>query len=200
MSSLLVQPQLVSTAAANVAGIGSMISAATAAAAGSTTGVVAAASDEVSLSAAAVFDTYAKDYQALLKQAAAFHEQFSAALASANAAYLGAETAAANALGSIEAEAAVALFGPSPASGGFPDPPLPSLTPTTIGLFMGGSGLPIPTTRPGYMAGVLNYVNQNFSVTLPNALPLFTPEGLYPVTGIKVLPVNISISQGVSIL
>jgi hypothetical protein len=68
MSSLLVQPQLVSTAAANVADIGSTINAATAAAAGSTTGVVAAASDEVSLSAAALFDTYAKDYQALLKQ------------------------------------------------------------------------------------------------------------------------------------
>ena len=114
MSSLLVEPQLVSTAAANVADIGSTINAASAAAAASTTGVVAAASDEVSLSAAALFDAYAQDYQALLKQAAAFHEQFAAALASANAAYLAAE-----------AEAQTLLFGPSPGGGGMADPPLP---------------------------------------------------------------------------
>ena len=103
MTSFLVQPQFVSTAAADVAGLGSTINAASAAAAASTTGVVAAASDEVSLSAAAVFDTYAKDYQALLKQATAFHEQFAAALAGANAADPAAET-----------EAQTLLFAPSP--------------------------------------------------------------------------------------
>jgi hypothetical protein len=134
MSSVLVQPQLVSTAAANVAEIGSTIGAATASAAGSTTGLVAAASDEVSLSAAALFDAYAKDYQALIKQAAAFHEQFAAALASANAAYLAAES-----------EAQTLLFAPSPGGGGMADPQLPNiLTPNTVGLIYGGSGLPVP--------------------------------------------------------
>ena len=188
MSSLLVQPQLVSTAAANVVGIGSTINAATTAAAASTTGVAAAASDEVSLSAAALFDTYAKDYQALLRQAAAFHEQFSAALASANAAYLGAE-----------AEAQTLLFGPSPGGGGMADPPLPpQLQGTQIGLIIGGSGLPIPP--PKYVTNVLNYVNQNFMVLPANAHPLFTPEGLYPIFGAKELPLNTSVTQGIQIL
>jgi hypothetical protein len=186
MSGLLVEPQLVSTAAANVAGIGSTINAATAAAAGSTTGVVAAASDEVSLSAAAMFDTYAKDYQSLLKQAAAFHEQFAAALASANAAYLGAE-----------AEAQTLLFSPSPGGGGVADPPgLTALTQPTVGLIMGGSGQPIPS--PSYVTKVLNYVNQNFVTNFTQAL--FTPEGLYPIFGAKELPLNTSVTQGISIL
>jgi hypothetical protein len=188
MSSLLVQPQLVATAAAKVAGIGSTINAATAAAAASTTGVVAAASDEVSLSAAAVFDIYAKDYQALLKQAAAFHEQFAAALASANAAYLAAE-----------AEAQTLLFAPSPGGGGMADPPLPpQLQGTQFGVIIGGSGLPIPP--PSYVTSTLNYVNQNFNVMAGNAQALFTPEGLYPLTGVKSLPLNTSVTQGIQIL
>ncbi len=188
MSSLLLEPQLVSTAAADVAEIGSTINAATAAAAGSTTGVVAAAGDEVSLSAAALFDAYAKDYQALLKQAAAFHEQFAAALASANAAYLGAE-----------AEAQTLLFAPSPGGGGMADPPLqPQLQGTQIGIIIGGSGLPVPPQS--YVTNVLNYVNQNFMVLPANAHALFTPEGLYPIFGAKELPLNTSVTQGIQIL
>ena len=186
MSTLLVQPQLVSTAAANVADIGSTINAATAAAAAPTSSVVAAAGDEVSVSVSALFDTYAQDYQALLKKAAAFHEQFAAALASANAAYLGAE-----------AEAQTLLFSPSPGGGGVADPPgLTALTQPTVGLIMGGSGQPIPS--PSYVTKVLNYVNQNFVTNFTQAL--FTPEGLYPIFGAKELPLNTSVTQGISIL
>jgi hypothetical protein len=71
MASIFIQPQVVANAAANVADIGSMVGAANAAAAGPTTGVVAAASDEVSAATAALFNTYAQDYQELLKRCTA---------------------------------------------------------------------------------------------------------------------------------
>jgi PE-PPE domain/PE family len=178
MTSLLTQPQLVEMAAADVAEIKSEIGAATAAAAGPTTGVAAAAADEVSAAAAQLFGTYAKEYQALLAQAAAFHQEFAAALASAGNTYAAAEAANASAISSAVEQ-------------------LP-LQGTTIGLIMGGSGLPIPP--PSYVAAVLNYVNHNFDVSLANAQALFTPEGLYPLTGVKTLPLNVSVSQGVQIL
>jgi len=190
MTSLIVQPQVVANAAANVADIGSMIGAANAAAAGTTASVVAAASDEVSAAAATLFNTYAQDYQELLKRAAVLHQQFGQALAAAGKAYVESETAA------------QALLGGSPAAGGVTgaaDPPLPqTLIAPSVGLFMGGSGNPIPNAT--YINGVLNWVNQNFAVTMSNALPLFTPEGLYPVTGVKTLPVNTSVSEGITIL
>jgi hypothetical protein len=190
MANMFVQPQVVANAAANVADIGSMVGAANAAAAGPTTGVVAAASDEVSAATATLFNTYAQDCQELLKRAAVMHQQFGQALAAAGKAYVESETAA------------QALLGGSTAAGGVTgaaDPPLPqTLIAPSVGLFMGGSGNPIPNAT--YVNGVLNWVNQNFAVTMSNALPLFTPEGLYPVTGIKNLPVNMSVSQGVTIL
>ena len=190
MASMFVQPQVVANAAANVADIGSMIGAANAAAAGTTASVVAAASDEVSAAAATLFNTYAQDYQELLKRAAVLHQQFGQALAAAGKAYVESETAA------------QALLGGSPAAGGVTgaaDPPLPqTLIAPSVGLFMGGSGNPIPNAT--YINGVLNWVNQNFAVTMSNALPLFTPEGLYPVTGVKTLPVNTSVSEGITIL
>ena len=94
---LVTEPQLVQTAARNVAEIKSAIGAAKAAAAGPTTGVAAAAADEVSAAAAKLFGGYAQEYQAVLSQAAAFHEEFAAALASAGNAYAAAEAANASA-------------------------------------------------------------------------------------------------------
>lgn len=64
-------------------------------------------------------------------------------------------------------------------------------------LIMGGSGDPIPS--PTYIQNVMNlYITPNF----PDALPfqLDTPEGLYPITGVKSLPLNVSVSQGLDIL
>src|ERR1700678_616352 len=186
MTSLIVQPQVVANAAANVADIGSMIGAANAAAAGTTASVVAAASDEVSAAAATLFNTYAQDYRELLKRAAVLHQQFGQALAAAGKAYVESETAA------------QALLGGSPAAGGVtaaPDPPLSqTLIAPSVGLFMGGSGNPIPNAT--YINGVLNWVNQNFAVTMSNAPPLFTPKGLYPVAGVKTLPVTTPVSEG----
>jgi hypothetical protein len=203
MPSLLTQPRLIAAAAADVAEINSAIGAAKAAAAGPTTGLVAAAQDEVSAAAAALFGGYGKEYQAVLKQAAAFHEEFAAALASAGNAYVAAEAANANAisgaLGELTAPVQSFLGGASSAPTALtPMVVQPTLQGTTIGLIMGGSGQPIPP--PPVVNSSLNYVNLHFSVLPSNALALFTPEGLYPLTGVKSLPFDVSVSQGVQIL
>ena len=93
MTTLITEPELVKTAASNVTAIRSSISEAKVAAAGPTTGVTAAAADEVSAAAAKLFGGYAQEYQAVLNQAAAFHDKFAAALASAGSAYEAAEAA-----------------------------------------------------------------------------------------------------------
>jgi hypothetical protein len=185
MTTLLTEPQLVETAAANVAEIRSEISEAKAAAAGPTTGLAAAAQDEVSAATAKLFGAYAQEYQSVLTQAGAFHEEFAAALASAGNAYAAAEAANASAISRVAPTLTSAVV----------QPPLQG---TTIGLIMGGSGLPIPP--PSYVSAVLNYVNAHFNVSLPNAQALFTPEGLYPIDGIKQLTFDASVSQGLQIL
>ncbi len=93
MSNLLVTPELVAAAAADLAGIGSAIGAANAAAGAPTMALLAAGADEVSAAVAAVFSSYAQQYQALSAAAAAFHDQFVRALAAGAGAYAGAEAA-----------------------------------------------------------------------------------------------------------
>jgi hypothetical protein len=203
MTSLLTQPRLVETAAADLAEIRSEISAAKAAAAGPTTGMAAAAADEVSAATAKLFGAYAQEYQSVLAQAGVFHEEFAAALASAGNAYKAAEAANASAisgaLGRLTAPIQ-SLLGGTPAGsavGATPAvDPMSPLTPPTIALVMGPSTVPIPP--PSYVTAVLNYVNQNFA-PIANAQPLFTPEGFYPFV-VKSLPVTPSINQGVQIL
>lgn len=91
MSYLIATPELVSAAAADLAGIGSTMSAANAAAAAATTGVIPAALDEVSARIAAMFAAHGEAYQALSAQAALFHEQFVQALNAGASAYANAE-------------------------------------------------------------------------------------------------------------
>ena len=208
MTGLLTEPRLINTAAGNVAEIRSAIGAAKAAAAGPTTGVAAAAADEVSAAAAKLFGSYAQEYQAVLHQASIFHEDFAAALASAGNAYAAAEAANASAisaaLGALTAPvrsllgdggATLALLG-----GDSPTPMVvqPALQGTTIGLVMGGSGEPIPP--PSSITAALNYFNQHFGVLPSNAHALVTPEGLYPITGVKDLTLDVSVAQAVQIL
>lgn len=74
--------------------------------------------------------------------------------------------------------------------------PKPAATEETIPVIMGPSGVPIPSQH--YVDTVLTYY-------IPNAVPgsqqvLFTPEGLYPITGVKSLPLNTSVDQGIQIL
>lgn len=65
MSRLIVAPDWLASAAAEVQSIGSALSAANAAAAAPTTLLVAAAEDEVSAAAAALFANYGREYQTL---------------------------------------------------------------------------------------------------------------------------------------
>ena len=99
MTSLITQPQILTTAAADASAIGSAINEAKSAAAGPTTSLAAAAEDEVSAVTAAFFGGFGQEYQAMLQQAAAFHNQFAATLAVAGNAYAQAEAEAASALG-----------------------------------------------------------------------------------------------------
>jgi len=76
LSFLNAVPQAVLAAAADLAGIGSVISDANAAAAVPTTGALAPGADGVSATIAALFDSHAQTYQVISAQAAAFHDQF----------------------------------------------------------------------------------------------------------------------------
>src|SRR6516165_3441243 len=93
MSYLVAVPDVLGTAATDLASLGSTISAANAAAAAPTTGVLAAAEDEVSAAIAAVFSAHGQGFQALGAQAAAFHEQFVQALTAGAGSYVSAEAA-----------------------------------------------------------------------------------------------------------
>jgi len=94
----VIEPELVTDAAGDIAGIGSSVAVAHRAAAASTTGVVAAAGDEVSAAIASMFSSHARDYQALGAQAEAFHAQFVAALSGAPGAYAASEAASSSPL------------------------------------------------------------------------------------------------------
>ena len=67
-----------------------------------------------------------------------------------------------------------------------------------IGIVMGPSGVPVPTEN--YILKVYQlYIAPNSpSGTIP--VELTTPEGLYPITGVKSLPLDISVTQGLASL
>lgn len=93
MSFVVTEPELVTVAAENLAGIRSSLGEATAAAAAPTTGVAAAAADEVSAAISQLFGTYGRDFQAAVARAAVFHDEFVSLLNGGAAAYLGTEIA-----------------------------------------------------------------------------------------------------------
>lgn len=93
MSFLFTQPEILRSAATDLAGVGSTINAATAAAAAPTMSVLAAGADQVSMTIAAIFGAHAQSYQSLSGQAALFHDQFVSLLNSAGGAYCSTEVA-----------------------------------------------------------------------------------------------------------
>ncbi|MGB9222615.1 PE family protein, partial [Mycobacterium sp.] len=108
MSYVLVAPEMVSAAAANVGRIGASPAAGNAVAAASTTVVVvvvvvvvSAAGDQISAAIAAVFSQHGQGYQDLAGQLATFHDDFVQALSSSATAYTAAEAASANPLESL---------------------------------------------------------------------------------------------------
>jgi PE family protein len=81
------QPEELSAAAANLASIGTMMSAQNAATATPTTGLTPAAADEVSALTATQFAVHAQMYQAVSAQAEAIHELFVSTLGTSATAY-----------------------------------------------------------------------------------------------------------------
>jgi hypothetical protein len=98
MSIVIAAPELINTAATDLANIGSHLSEAHMAAAASTTGVIPAAADEVSAGIAHLFSRYAGGYQALAGRAAAFHQQFMQNLTASARSYASAEAANASSM------------------------------------------------------------------------------------------------------
>ncbi|MCV7125752.1 PE family protein, partial [Mycobacterium lacus] len=98
MSYVLVSPEIMAAAAADVGRIGASLAAGNAAAAASTTAVVSAAGDQVSTAIAALFSRHGQGYQALAGQAAAFHSEFVQALRAGAGSYAAAEAANASPL------------------------------------------------------------------------------------------------------
>ncbi|HXB87820.1 PE family protein [Mycobacterium sp.] len=96
MSFVTTQPEALTAAAANLAGIGTTMSAQNAAVAAPTTGVLPAAADEVSALTAAQFAVHAQMYQAVSAQAEAIHQLFVSTLGTSATSY--AVTEAANAV------------------------------------------------------------------------------------------------------
>ncbi|EUA14514.1 PE family protein [Mycobacterium kansasii 732] len=81
MSYVFATPEIIATAATDLAGIRSSIESATVAASAPTVQVQAAAADEISTAIAALFGRHALAYREAYMQARAFHERFVQALA-----------------------------------------------------------------------------------------------------------------------
>jgi hypothetical protein len=96
MSFVTTQPEMLTAAAGQLDGIGTVMAAQNAAAAAPTTGVAPAAADEVSALTATQFGAHAAMYQAVSGQAAAVHEMFVRVLGASAGSY--AATEAANAI------------------------------------------------------------------------------------------------------
>lgn len=94
MSYLAVAPDWLSSAAADLANIGSTLDAASAAAATPTTGLAAAAADEVSTAIATLFGGFGSEFQAVNAQISSFQQQFVQLMNSAAGSYAAAESAA----------------------------------------------------------------------------------------------------------
>lgn len=125
---------------------------------------------------------YRAGASAVVAQLAPWQQQLQDALQTAGLAWRGAsETSGASGLPSAPANSVTAS----------------AATAQTIGLAMGGSGIPIPSPRYVELANEL-YISR--SVVGAVAQALFTPQGLYPVVAIKNLTFDNSVAQGVTIL
>jgi hypothetical protein len=98
MSYVIAAPEMMTAAATDLAGIGSVLSEAHAAAVAPTVALVPAAADEVSAGVAHLFSCYAEDFHGLAGKAAAFHEHFVGQLNAGASSYASTEAAIASLL------------------------------------------------------------------------------------------------------
>ncbi|MGV1006884.1 MAG: PE-PPE domain-containing protein, partial [Candidatus Nanopelagicales bacterium] len=70
---------------------------------------------------------------------------------------------------------------------------------TTQPEIMGPSGVPVPS-EDYVNTAVYYYIHGGDPQGPPAPQVIFTPEGLYPITGVKSLPLNTSVDQGIEIL
>ena len=136
-------------------------------------GVLAAAEDEVSAAIAAIFSAHGQVYQTLSAQAAAFHSQFVATLASSLSSYQTTEAASLNALRSAVTDAQL-LYSHSPAVTS-PVTQIPS-TANPITLVVTGTGY---TTLP---PALLTKIGRVYFPGTPSPYLLYTPEEFWPFT------------------
>jgi hypothetical protein len=102
LSLLAVVPEMVASTAADLESIRAALNTAHVAAAAPTTGLAAAGADEVSAAVATLFTGYGQEYQALITQASAFHQQFVQTLSSGAGSYLATEAANAGPLAPLQ--------------------------------------------------------------------------------------------------
>lgn len=162
MSYVIATPEMMATAAFDLARIGSQVSAASAVAAMPTTEVVAAGADEVSAGIAALFSAHAQEYQALSAQAAAFHDQFVHTLTAAARWYTATEIANAAAmrvvLGAVNAPTQTLLGRPLIGDGAHGTAPGQPGGAGGLLFGNGGNALPVPSGRWAAPAGRPGYL------------------------------------------
>ncbi|WP_415823551.1 PE family protein, partial [Mycobacterium basiliense] len=120
MSYVVAVPELLASAATDLADIGTTVGAANVAALGPTTAVLAAGADEVSVAAAALFAEHGQAYQELSTQVEAFHAQLVRGLSGAGSAYADVESANVVSLQAFQDVALGAINGPTQALLGRP--------------------------------------------------------------------------------
>lgn len=193
MTFLDTQPDAMAAAAVEVSRIRSVIAEASSAAAGPTSSLIVAAGDEVSAATATVFNAYATQYHAAVAQASSFQGQFVQLLRGSGLAY--ADTEVANAVSTTLNE----ITAPFPSLlGGGTAAPAAGIT----NLILGASGYPIPWQIPEYVTLLPQiYLDQLWNPGMSGTnIGIATPEGLYPLTGIKDLTFDVSAARGVMIL
>ncbi|OBH02035.1 MULTISPECIES: PE family protein [unclassified Mycobacterium] len=153
MSYVIAAPEMMTSAATELATVGANLGAAHAAAGGATLTVTPAAADEVSAAVAGLFSRAAQEYQALAGQAAAFHEQFVQHLAAGAGSYLAGEAANTAVLQPLVGGAAS-----STSAAAFPS--------SILGLFNGALSQLLNVLPPGFLNSLEHYVIQQLLLLL----------------------------------
>lgn len=159
VSQLIVAPEWLVSAAGDLQEIDSALTAANAAAVVPTTGLLAAGADEVSAAVATLFAAHGREFEALSRQAGAFHAQFVQALNSGAGGYIAAEAAAASPSQTLEQGLLGVINGPTqlllgrPLIGNGTDGTAARPNGGAGGLLYGKGGTGYSQTMPGMVGG-----------------------------------------------